>query len=131
MPDNWEFSSFGSLAQPGTGDFDNDGLINRDEYSAGATPTNPDSDDDGLLDGVEVNTYGLDPTHSDKGDIGPRGAPDKQLNASDLIVMSRLVSGDITASAPEPALADINGDSHIDVADLLLLQQAILRGNPL
>lgn len=131
MPDNWEYSSFGSLAQTSTGDFDNDGLSNQDEYSTGATPTDPDSDDDGLADGVEVNTYGLDPTHSDKGDIGPRGAPDRQLNGSDLVVMSRLVSGQTTAAAPEPALADINGDSRIDAADLLLLQQAVLRGDPL
>jgi hypothetical protein len=130
MPDNWEFSSFGTLAQTGTGDFDSDGLINQDEYSAGATPTDPDSDDDGLLDGVEVSVYGLDPTHSDKGDVGPRGAPDKQLNGGDLVVMSRLVSKQTTASPPEPALADINGDGYIDVLDMLLLQKAILSGNP-
>lgn len=129
LPDNWEFSSFGSLAQTGTGDFDNDGLSNQDEYSAGATPTDPDSDSDGVLDGEEVNLYGLDPTRSDKGDLGPRGAPDSRLNGGDLVVMSRLVGGLVTPSALETALADINGDNRINVADMLLLQQAILQGS--
>ncbi len=131
LPDNWEFANFGSLAQTGTGDFDSDGLNNLGEFSSGASPTNPDSDSDGLSDGDEVNVYGLDPMHSDKGDVGPRGAPDRQLNAGDLVVMTRLVTGQIAPSALETALADINRDSQLNAADLLLLQRAILQNTPL
>ncbi len=131
MPDNWEFTHFGSLAQTASGDVDGDGLDNLGEYNAGADPNNPDSDADGLSDGDEVNLYGLDPTRSDKGDVGPRGAPDGLLNAGDLVVMSRLVAGVIAPSSLETALADVNGDGVLNAADLLLLQQAILNATPL
>lgn len=130
LADNWEFANFGSLAETGAGDFDNDGLINSDEFILGTTPTDPDTDSDGLTDGDEVNLYGLDPNSSNKGDLGPRGAPDGLINAGDLVVMTRLVTGAITPSVVESALADINNDSLLNVADLLLLQQAILAGTP-
>ncbi len=128
LADNWEFANFGSLAETGAGDFDTDGLINSDEFILGTTPTDPDTDSDGLTDGDEVNIYGLDPNSSDKGDLGPRGTPDGIVNAGDLVVMTRLVTGVITPSVVESALADINNDGLLDVADLLLLQQAVLAG---
>jgi hypothetical protein len=131
LPDNWEFTSFGSLGQTGSGDFDSDGLSNQEEYDSGATPTDPDSDNDGINDGDEVHLYGFDPTHSDKGDVGPRGTPNGMLDAGDLVVMGRLVSKEIDPSVPESVLADINSDGNIDAADMLLLQQAILSGSPL
>ncbi|HHJ17824.1 MAG TPA: hypothetical protein ENJ80_14120 [Gammaproteobacteria bacterium] len=128
MADNWEFSSFGSLAEIATDDFDNDGLSNIDEFNLGTTPTLPDTDGDGVTDGDEVNLYGLDPTQSNKGDVGPRNAPNGLVNAGDLVVMTRLVTGVDLPTVLESALADINGDSQLNVADLLLLQQAILAG---
>jgi len=128
MADNWEFSNFGTLVETGAGDFDNDGLSNLDEFNLGTVPTLQDSDGDGLTDGDEVNLYGLDPTVSNKGDIGPRNAPDGLINAGDLVVMTRLVTGAIQASALESALADINSDSVLNAADLLLLQKAVLNG---
>ncbi len=131
LPDNWEFTHFGDLAQTATGDADSDGLDNLGEYNASADPNDPDSDADGLSDGDEVNVYGLDPTRSDKGDIGPRAAPDGLLNAGDLVVMTRLVAGIIVPSSLESALADINRDGLLNAADLLLLQQAILNDTPL
>ena len=81
-----------------------------------------------MTDGDEVNLYGLDPTQSNKGDVGPRNAPDGLVNAGDLVVMTRLVTGVDLPTVLESALADINGDSQLNVADLLLLQQAILAG---
>tara|TARA_Y100000589_G_scaffold84966_2_gene78950 strand:- start:75352 stop:92235 length:16884 start_codon:yes stop_codon:yes gene_type:complete len=41
-------------------DYDDDGLLDGDEYSIGTDPINSDSDGDDLLDGFEV-TYGFDP----------------------------------------------------------------------
>jgi len=132
-------------------DIDGDGLDNATELSLETDPANPDSDGDGLTDGEEVNTYGTDPNESDSdsdglsdgdevithgtdpnvsnvGDVGPRGSPDNQLNAADLVVLTRLVTGVITPApmSLEIILADINHDNEIDVADLLLLQEAIL-----
>ena len=128
MADNWEFSNFGSLAEIATDDFDNDGLSNVDEFTLGTAPTDPDTDNDGVTDGDEVNIYGLDPTQSNKGDLGPRNAPDGFINAGDLVVMTRLVTGAVQPTLLESALADINGDSQLNVADLLLLQKAVLAG---
>ena len=47
------------------GDFDSDGLNNREEYIAGTNPSNADTDGDGLSDGDEVNSHGTDPLVSD------------------------------------------------------------------
>ena len=56
-------------------DDDSDGLSNDDEVNIhGTDPNDPDSDDDGILDGVEV-ANGLDP-NSDVGDDGADGDPD-------------------------------------------------------
>ena len=47
------------------GDDDDDGLSNQAEREAGTDPDNPDSDDDGLSDGDEVNRYETDPLQAD------------------------------------------------------------------
>jgi len=60
MHDAWEISYFGTLDRDGTGDFDNDNLIDLDEFLNGTDPTNPDTDGDGYNDGREV-TQGTDP----------------------------------------------------------------------
>ena len=58
-----------------------------DEIANGTDPGNPDSDDDGLLDGVETNTgtfvsatdTGTNPLESDSdGDFLPRWPGDRQ-----------------------------------------------------
>ncbi len=43
-------------------DPDSDGLTNYDEFKAGTTPVNPDTDQDGLADGDEVHVYKTDPS---------------------------------------------------------------------
>jgi len=46
MSDNFEITNFGDLTQTGTGDFDNDGITNLDEWTQGSDPTvvnEPDS----------------------------------------------------------------------------------------
>jgi hypothetical protein len=47
------------------GDDDNDGLSNAQEQPIGTDPNNPDSDNDGLLDGQEVNQTGTEPLQQD------------------------------------------------------------------
>jgi len=48
-------------------DPDRDGLTNLKEYNLGTDPNNPDSDQDGLADGDEVNVFGTDPLNSHTG----------------------------------------------------------------
>ncbi len=114
---------------PLVSDTDGDTLPDGEEVNThGTDPTSTDTDSDGVSDGDEVNVYSSDPNASNVGDIGPRGSPDNQLNAADLVVLLRLVTGMIMPTELESVLADINNDGQIGVADLLLLQQAVLNG---
>jgi hypothetical protein len=73
LPDAWE-SQFGlsptdngytdPQRQGERGDYDGDGLTNREEYLLGTNPTNSDTDGDGQSDGAEIRTYGTSPTVS-------------------------------------------------------------------
>ncbi len=55
-------------------DPDRDGLGELDELALGTDPANPDSDDDGVSDGDEVNVHGSDPLNPDSdGDGMPDG----------------------------------------------------------
>jgi len=49
----------------GGSDNDRDGLIKREELELGTDPENPDTDNDGLNDGEEVNNYKTDPLIAD------------------------------------------------------------------
>ena len=51
-------------------DSDDDGLLDGEEIALGTDPDDPDTDDDGLNDGDEVNVYGTDPLDPDTDDDG-------------------------------------------------------------
>jgi alpha-tubulin suppressor-like RCC1 family protein len=53
LPDAWELTQWGSLAQAGEGDADKDGLTNINELVLGFDPNNPDIDKDHLTDPVD------------------------------------------------------------------------------
>src|SRR5262245_24433103 len=46
MDDDWEILHFGNLSRTGTGDFDSDGLTDREEYISNFNPTVMDALDD-------------------------------------------------------------------------------------
>lgn len=52
-------------ATPDATDADIDGLTTPQEANFGTDPNNPDTDDDGILDGDEVSVYRTDPLNSD------------------------------------------------------------------
>ena len=62
MPDGWEVDSgLYPLFDDGLFDWDADGLASYDEYARGLDPMNPDTDEDGLGDGDEVDFHATDP----------------------------------------------------------------------
>ncbi len=63
MDDAWEIENFGNTDSDGTGDSDNDGLSDLEEFLHRTNPNNTDSDGDGILDGTETK-YGKDPATS-------------------------------------------------------------------
>ena len=69
LPDDWEIHHFGTTARDGnsSGDFDQDLLIDSDEFQYQTDPANPDVDADNMLDGEEV-LNGLDPFTDDSYD---------------------------------------------------------------
>lgn len=79
LPDFWEeVNGFSLEAQNAEEDSDSDGLTNHQEYLLGSNPNDPDTDADGLMDGVEsgtgtwigINNTGTSPFDSDSdGDI--------------------------------------------------------------
>ena len=70
LADEWEIENFGNLDQGPNDDPDMDLLINMDEYIWSCDPDNPDTDNDGLLDGEEVHTYGTHPVNPDTDNDG-------------------------------------------------------------
>ncbi len=83
LPDSWEIDNFGSTgAQTGTGDADNDGLTNFQELTNVTDPNDPDTDNDGINDGPEVNTHGTNPRSSDTDSDGLNDSSEVNIHLS-------------------------------------------------
>lgn len=65
LPDAWEMEVFGNLTQTASGDSDNDGLPNNEEFSFGTDPNKADEDNDGLNDSQEIKTHRTSPFRAD------------------------------------------------------------------
>jgi len=85
-------------------DSDNDGVSDIYESFHGTLPDNPDSDDDGLLDGAEVNQYGTNPliANSDGDEFDDGEEVDLGLNPA----------------LPYDSLLDADGDQYLNFIEL-------------
>lgn len=70
MTDPTTPNTYDPVVTDGDLDIDSDGLTNRQELAAGTDPIEPDTDGEGLLDGVEVNSFPSDPLLPDTDDDG-------------------------------------------------------------
>ena len=84
------------------GDDDSDGLANGDEYTHDTDPGIPDTDDDGLSDGAEIQIYGTNPTRADSDDDSLDDGEEVSIHRTD------------------PAGSDTDGDSLLDGEELRL-----------
>jgi hypothetical protein len=101
MADDWEAGNgLNPAVNDAALDLDGDGLSNGAEFSAGTSPQDTDSDDDGLADGPEVLTYITDPMVPDS---DADGLPD---------------GAEVTTHATNPKLADTDGDGLSDGAEV-------------
>ena len=102
IPAWWEVK-YGLSDQDGTDiyfDLDLDGVNNLDEYLVGSDPTQEDSDNDGLNDYDELNTYSTSPIDSDSDDDG--------LSDDD----------EVNTYGTDPNLTDSDGDGFDDKVEL-------------
>jgi hypothetical protein len=120
MPDTFEFNYGLDPSDPtdATKDKDNDGLTNLKEYQIGTDPTNPDTDGDGLKDGVETNTRiwvsasntGTDPLKADTDGDGLKDGVETNTG--------KFVSA--TNTGTNPLIKDSDGDGYTDADEIAL-----------
>ena len=113
MPDAYETSNgLDPNVDDSAGDLDGDGLTNLEEFNGGTDPQDDDSDDDGLLDGVETNT-GSYVSASDTG-TDPRNADSDEDGLSDGAENNSGVFNSATDTGTDPNNADTDGDTFTD-----------------
>ena len=110
LPDAWEMLYAENLTTfTQTGDFDNDGLDDADEYGRGSDPTKADTDGDGLSDLVETGT-GTFVSATDTG-TSPTNADSDGDGLSD--------QAEVTGNpATNPTKGDSDSDGFNDAAEL-------------
>jgi hypothetical protein len=115
--DGWEllWPDIDDLSQlSGDGDFDNDGLSDLAEYTAGTNPAAEDTDNDGIVDGTEV-TGGTDPANADTDGDGLSDGVETNTGT--------FIGGGDTGT--DPLERDTDGDGLADG------QEIAFRSNPL
>jgi parallel beta-helix repeat protein len=158
MWDEWELQQFTNLATASAGsDYDDDGLLDKDEFLYGTDPKAVDSDGDGVFDGLEVqvgmnpslagdynidsdnDTYsnlreqisGTDPY--DTASIPPVLSDGDPLPVGDGDVDGRDLTGLISEFGRTncaPCKYDLDTDGDVDVADLFLFSEDFGRMTP-
>ena len=100
-------------------DDDNDGLGNAQEDELGTDPQNPDTDGDGLLDGVEVNgSNDTDPLNPDTdGDDILDGTEDANHNGSSEPDELNPTDPDTDADGLRDGTEDSNHDGNVDAGE--------------
>lgn len=106
----------------GGADTDRDGLSDAFEASIGGNPNNPDSDGDGITDGVEYKGYGTSPIVVDSdGDGCSDGREIASVDANKLVNSTDLLIVASNFGQPSRPNLDINKNGAINSADLLLV----------
>jgi hypothetical protein len=116
-------------------DDDNDGLLDTDEVTicngrVCLDPLDPDTDDDGFNDGMEL-AYGSSPllvtdtpedNHLNNGDVNGDG----EVDIVDVLLTSRIVMGLLVPDDEQRVRADMVPDGQINAGDLVRIQRLAL-----
>lgn len=97
---------------PTTSDYDTDGATDAAEYARECNPTNPDTDNDWLLDGVETKT-GVWVSPTDRGTDPTRMDSDGDGFSDDFETNTGVFAG-VNDPGTDPNKADTDGDTHSD-----------------
>ncbi|MDG2125790.1 MAG: hypothetical protein P8J87_18970, partial [Verrucomicrobiales bacterium] len=116
MDDRYEQRQFGNLDQAADGDPDSDGLDNAAEAIAGTNATNPDSDNDSIPDGDEVNR--TDPQTGDPSPTNPLNNDSDGDGLADNVETDDGTSNGAFDTGTDPAKADTDGDGFGDKFEL-------------
>jgi len=105
------------------GDLDGDGLTDEEEFEYGTGVDRSDTDEDGLLDGTEVEEYGTDPLSNDTDADGLRDAREigGVTNATDPDTDGDgLADGaEVTDYDSDPTAVDTDGDGLTDREEVM------------
>jgi hypothetical protein len=64
--------------------------------------------------------------HYADGDLAPWGNPDGQVNAADVLIATQLALGLRIPGLLQTAHGDMNGNSAIDLGDLVIISRLVL-----
>ncbi|PWB49591.1 MAG: hypothetical protein C3F13_19550 [Anaerolineales bacterium] len=109
-----------AAAIAGQQDTDGDGLINQRELELGTDPKNADSDNDGLLDGIEVYQLGTNPLNPDSDGDALIDGKEVQLKLNPLNPDTDgdgLRDGDELSLGTDPLKPDTDSDGLVDGAE--------------
>ena len=123
--DDWEMFFFANLLTDGSGDSDQDGLTDAEEWALYTDPTHSDSDGDGLEDYEEINTYGTSPIRVDTDGDGLADGWELDNGFDPLASGEEVLDGDFDnlinlqefQLGTNPLLADTDGDNVNDDLD--------------
>jgi hypothetical protein len=109
--------NYAAFLSEGPVDSDGDGLIDTDEVDLGTDPGDPDTDDDGLEDGEEVNDFGTNPLDADSDDDGSNDGNEITLGTDPLDADSDddlLLDGQESTLGTDPLDPDTDADGLDD-----------------
>ena len=102
-PQSWRDKYFPNCTDAGIcgdqADPDHDGLTNLQEYNLKTDPNNPDSDQDGISDGDEVNIFSSDPLNSHTADDPKYSDADYFRGGFDLGTGKKMTADEVAAIA--------------------------------
>ena len=109
-------------------DNDNDLLSNNEEITLNTDPNNPDTDNDGLYDGIEVTQYHSDPLDSDTDDDGLSDGIEVDTNNDPTDPLNIDILDYVTSISVNPKNMNVYADSNSEFISISVLSTISVMG---